>query len=242
MKSAAAPTKVALAHGETLAEKAYAVLRQDIIRGQRTPGERLRIEKLKAIYGIGPSPMREALQRLSSEQLVLAQENRGFSVAPLDLDDFADLNFARVEIEKIALARSIEIGDADWEARVVAADYMMNRADSALQSGAGTLSDDWEAANASFHTSLVSACDSRWLLMTRNNLQDLCERYRRASIRSGLGQRFTGDEHRQITQAVLGRNIALACKLIDQHFTATLSTLSQKQAASGAATPEAINA
>ncbi len=214
--------------GESLTEKAYFALRHDIIRGERAPGERLRIEKLKSIYGVGPSPLREALQKLSSEKLVLAQENRGFSVAPLDLGDFADLNFARVEVEKIALARSIALGDSAWEARVVAADYVMRRADTALESGADGVSDDWEQANAAFHTALVSACDSRWLLMTRNNLQDLCERYRRASMRSGQGQRFTGDEHREITQAVLDRNSTRACELLAQHFTATLSTLSRQ--------------
>jgi GntR family carbon starvation induced transcriptional regulator len=212
--------------GESLTEKAYTLLRQDIIRGERAPGERLRIEKLKTIYGIGPTPIREALQKLSIERLVLAQENRGFCVAPLDLSDFADLNFARVEIEKIALRRSMTVGDAAWEGQVVAAAYLMARADAQLQADGQGVSDAWEQANATFHTALVAACDSNWLLMARRNLQDMCERYRRASIHSGMGHRFTGDEHRQITEAVLARDADLACRLIDKHFTDTLSNLS----------------
>lgn len=215
--------------GESLAEKAYGLLRQDIIRGRRAPGERLRIEKLKSIYGIGPTPIREALQKLSIEHLVLAQENRGFSVAPLDLEDFADLNFARVEIEKIALTRSMKLGDSAWEGQVVAAAYLMTRADAQLQADGQGVSDAWEQANAAFHTALVAACDSRWLLMTRRNLQDMCERYRRASIRSGIGHRFTGDEHQHITEAVLARNTNLACNLIEKHFSDTLTALSEHE-------------
>lgn len=46
---------------DTLADVAYKRLRRDIIIGDRPPGERLRIEKLKAIYGIGPTPLREAM-------------------------------------------------------------------------------------------------------------------------------------------------------------------------------------
>lgn len=241
MNFATPASEAAVAGGETLAEKAYAQLRRDIIRGVRAPGERLRIEKLKSIYGIGPTPLREAMQRLSSEQLVVAQENRGFAVAPLDLGDFADLNLARVEIEKIALARSMAVGDSDWEARVVAADYVMRRADDLLGTAGNEPHDDWEAANSAFHNALVSACDSRWLLMTRNNLQDLCERYRRASIRTGAGLRFTGDEHRQITQAVLGRDTATACSLIDKHFNATLNTLSESHARGPSAKPALAN-
>ena len=41
---------------ESLAESAYKRLREDIIRGVRYAGERLRIEKLKGIYGMGRRP------------------------------------------------------------------------------------------------------------------------------------------------------------------------------------------
>ena len=216
---------------DSLADSAYRRLRADIIRGVRGAGERLRIEKLKSIYGMGPTPLREALQRLSSEQLVLAQENRGFVVAPLDLADFADLNFARAEIEKIALRRAISIGSTDWEGQVVAASYVMAKADARLAAYDSIQHDDeWERANTAFHTAMVSACDSRWLLMTRGRLHDMCERYRRASLHSETGHRSTADEHREIAQAVLARDAERACSLTDQHFVATLDILMKKPA------------
>jgi GntR family transcriptional regulator, carbon starvation induced regulator len=215
---------------ESLAEVSYRLLREDIIRGVRYAGERLRIEKLKTIYGVGPTPLREALQRLSSEQLVEAQENRGFIVAQMDLTDFADLNFARTEIEKIALRRSILLGGHEWESRVVAATYMMAKADARL-SDEDTLGhdDEWESANNAFHSAMVSACDSRWLLMTRGRLQDMCERYRRASLHSTLGHRSTANEHCQISEAVLAKDADRACMLTTQHFVATLNILLEKQ-------------
>lgn len=222
----------------SLAEQAYRLLRADIIRGVRPPAERLRIEKLKTIYGIGPTPIREALQKLSIERLVLAQENRGFSVSPLDLADFADLNIARAEIEKIGLRRSIEFGDRAWEARVVAASYLMAKADDQLADGK-SVSDDWEHANSEFHLAMVSACGSRWLLMTRQGLQDMCERYRRSSIHQGLGRRFTGGEHREIADAVLKRDAERACRLTERHFMATLQTLSERDRPVASAPPGA---
>ena len=79
-------TSVWVDTGETLAQAAYRALREDIIRGTRPPRERLRIEKLKALYHVGPTPLREALQMLAAEQLVTATGNRGFTVAPLDFD------------------------------------------------------------------------------------------------------------------------------------------------------------
>ena len=59
---------------ESMAQRAYRLIRADIISGARDPGERLRIDMLKTVYDIGPTPLREALQKLSTEGLVLALE------------------------------------------------------------------------------------------------------------------------------------------------------------------------
>jgi DNA-binding GntR family transcriptional regulator len=214
--------------GETLAEAAYRALRVDIIRGRRPPGERLRIEKIKAIYGIGPTPLREALQRLSSERLVIAEGNRGFTVARLDPAEFADLNIARTALEKEALRLSIARGDDAWEARVVAASYLMQKEDAALAGSRDGVPDSWERANAAFHSAMVSACGSTWLLRMRAGLHDLCERYRRASVYQKLGARDLTSEHSDISRAVLERDAGLACSLTERHFALTASVLTDE--------------
>lgn len=208
----------------TLVEAGYRRLRRDIITGLRPPGERLRIEKLKAIYGIGPTPMREALQKLSQDGLVMTEGNRGFSVAPLDPAEFEDLNIARTAIEMEALRLSIARGGDTWEGRVVAAGYLMAKEDAAL-AGAVDVPDSWERANAEFHASLVAACGSGWLLRVRAGLHDHCERFRRASVYQRLGSRDLGAEHVAIAEAVLARDADRACALTEQHFALTAATL-----------------
>lgn len=203
--------------GSTLAETAWLRLRQDIIAGTRAPGERLRIDRLRALYGIGPSPLREALQRLLAEGLVLASGNRGFTVAPLDADEFADVTVARVAVEREALRLSLLKGGNAWEAEVVSASYLMAKAD--RETAPGT--DDWEAANAAFHRAMVSACGSRWLLLVRDRLQTVAERYRRASVGSARGKRDLGAEHAAIAEAVLARKVGLACDLTEAHYNRT---------------------
>jgi DNA-binding GntR family transcriptional regulator len=211
--------------GETLAQAAYRTLRDDIIRGIRGPGERLRIERLKSLYAVGPTPLREALQKLSRDGLVTAEGNRGFSVAPLDPDEFADLNRARTAIEKEALRLSIAQGGDEWEARVVAAGHIMRKEDTALAAQNAAVPDSWERANAEFHTAMVSACGSRWLLRVRAGLHDLCERYRRASVYRQLGARDLKAEHEAIAEAALSRDAEAACTLTERHFAATAATL-----------------
>lgn len=220
------PTSVTLDGGNTLAQAACKALRVDIIRGVRSPGERLRIEKLKTIYNVGPTPLREALQMLAADQLVLAEGNRGFTVAPLDLKEFEDLNRARTAVETAALRLSIADGGTDWEAGVVAASYVMKKEDAALLQAQDGVTDAWEQANSAFHTAIVSACGSRWLLRVRRGLHDQCERYRRASVYRKRGERDLNAEHQAIADAALARNVDLACELTERHFALTASLLS----------------
>ena len=213
--------------GETLVDAAYRRLRHDIIDGTRTAGERLRIEKLKRLYRIGPTPLREALQKLAQDGLVVTEGNRGFAVAPVDPAEFEDLNLARTVVEREALRLSIARGGDDWEARVVAASYIMSKEDAALAKMQGPVPDNWERANAEFHLALVSACGSEWLLRVRAGLHDHCERFRRASVHLKGGSRNLGEEHAEIARAALDRDADRACDLTERHFARTAAALAE---------------
>lgn len=221
-------SKSALLDGETLAQSAYRALRSDIICGVRAPGERLRIARLSDIYNVGPTPLREALQRLGAEDLVVSEGNRGFAVAPVDPAEFDDLNIARIAVEKEALRLSIAKGNADWEAGVVAARHLMERADTALASSTEGAHEQWEAANSRFHRAMVAACGSNWLLQTRSHLHALCERYRLVAISDSRSRRGLQSEHKAIADAVLDRDAELACELTTQHYERTAHSLFQQ--------------
>lgn len=213
--------------GQTLADEAYRAIKADIVRGIRHPGERLRIEKMRAIYNIGPTPLREALQRLSADRLVVVEGNRGFAVATFDPKEFDDLNTARIAVDKAALRLSLQHGGIEWESGVVAAAYVMEREDMALTGSSGLVPDSWEQANAAFHASLVAACGSNWLLWTRSHLHDLCERYRRAAVSQGAGDRALYVEHSELAMSALARDADLVCELTERHYSRTAQVFQQ---------------
>lgn len=213
--------------GQTLADEAYRAIKADIVRGVRGPGERLRIERLRTIYNIGPTPLREALQRLSADRLVITEGNRGFAVAPFDAEEFTDLNTARIAVEKEALRLSLAKGGIDWESGVVAAAYVMEREDRALPDIVGPVPDSWEQANGAFHGALVAACGSKWLLWTRAHLHDLCERYRRAAVANASGNRALHMEHSELAMAALARDAEAVCALTERHYSRTAQIFEQ---------------
>ena len=101
----------------------------------------------------------------------------------------------------------------------------MRKQDDALAQSTSGVPDAWEAANTGFHTALVAACGSRWLLKLRASLHDQCARYRRASVYQKLGQRDLCVEHQAISEAVLARDADRACDLMTLHFALTAAGL-----------------
>jgi DNA-binding GntR family transcriptional regulator len=95
----------------SLVEVAYVRLRSDVIHGALAPGEKLRIEELRAKYGLGATPLREALSRLSAVGLVEASAQRGFRVSRVSVEDLDDVTENRVRLECDLLRDSIAHGD-----------------------------------------------------------------------------------------------------------------------------------
>lgn len=77
--------------GRSLTTQAFGRLRADILTGQLSPGERLRIQALSEQYNLGATAIREALSRLVSDGFVESEDQRGFCVAPVSRDELVDL-------------------------------------------------------------------------------------------------------------------------------------------------------
>ena len=117
----------ATAGAATAASAAYERLRTDIIRGELAPGEKLRVQSISQRYRSGSIPVREALNRLSSESLVAYSNQRGFCVASISEQDLFELTKTRAWLYEIALRESIAHGDAAWEEGVLLAYHRLSK-------------------------------------------------------------------------------------------------------------------
>jgi len=203
--------------GRTLAAAAFSRIRADILSSKLLPGARLRFEPLKKAYGVGLSPLREALSRLVVSGLVTAEGQRGFRVAPASIEDIQDISNVRTNVECLAFRQSIERGDDQWQADVVAAHYRLNLL---VERNATEPVDEelWEARHREFHLALLQACGSRWLLHMVALLTDQFDRYRRLSVESSLSGKPVSLEHQRIVDAALKRDVDLADRLMKDHI------------------------
>jgi GntR family transcriptional regulator, carbon starvation induced regulator len=202
--------------GRTLASSVLERLRHDILQCRLKPASRLRFAELRLRYGVGTSPLREALMRLASDGLVVLEDHRGFHVAPVSRAKLLDITFMRRELETKALVLCIQNADEAWEGRVVAAYHALSRRRTDRN---GTLDPEWESRHHAFHFALVSGCGSEWLLRFRSILYDQWDRYRRLSIKYAKQDRDFVREHRDLMTAALERDAEAAAFLLNRHIT-----------------------
>lgn len=209
-----------------LTDRAYHMLRAAIVRCEFAPGVRLKVESLSSQYGFSSSPLREALNRLAHEGLVLALDHRGFRVAPIALDALNELTHMRLLLETDALASAIEHGGDEWESRVVAAFHRLSLVERRLNpEGPLALKDDWSDRHKNFHLALFSGSNSTMLLRTAEMFFVQAERYRRFSALHRRTSRFKAAEHQTLMNAALARKKADAIGLLRTHIEKTTENI-----------------
>jgi DNA-binding GntR family transcriptional regulator len=206
----------------TLVSAIYERMRTDIMTGVLKPLEKLRVEHLKTRYQTSSSPIREALNRLTAERLVIQLDQRGFTVAPVSLEDFLELTRTRILINEIATRESIARGNDAWEERIVVALHRLSRIPWILDGDQRRPNPEARKAHRDFHNALIAACGSRWLLDFSDSLFDQAERYRYLSTLSETGaKRDSHAEHRALVDAILARDVSLAVRLSTEHIQLT---------------------
>ncbi|POR56833.1 GntR family transcriptional regulator [Bosea psychrotolerans] len=200
----------------TAGEQAYDRLRADIVFGRLQPGQRLKLERLRLDYGVGISTLREILNRLVPEGLVVAEGQRGFQVAPCSAADLKEIAALRLLLECHAMEQSFQAGDMEWEGRVVAAHHKLARMEAQLLAGDRSNAEPWKRYDWEFHQALVSACGSRALLGLHSGVYDLYLRYQMVFVI--FRGEIAADEHRALLDAALNRQSARAQEILSAHI------------------------
>lgn len=200
----------------TVGEQVWARLREDILSGVLPPGRRLRLDTLKADYGVGVSTLREVLNRLATERLVVAEGQRGFETAPISREDLTEIAELRLLVETHALAASFRTGAVDWEARVVAAYHRLSLLEERMESGDLSVAQTWKRYDWEFHQALIAACGSPTLMQLHGTVFDKYLRYQRIalSFRGGVAAR----EHKLLLECALKRDADGARRILAEHL------------------------
>lgn len=203
----------------------YDKLREDLLSGALKPGQKLQMRFLMEAYRAGQTPLREALNRLTSEGLVEAREQRGFLVSPVSRSELQELTMTRCWLEGLALRKSMEAATPAWEEALVVAHHRLSRTPRSLNPEKFEDNPDWERLHRTFHRTLISQCGSTPLIGFCDHLADQLYRYRRVSIRRAFPSRKVTDEHQAIMTAVMDREVERAVALLERHYQQTADVI-----------------
>ena len=197
----------------------YARIRDDVIVGHFPPGTKLKIEALRERYGLGATPIREALSMLAADGLVERVDQRGFRVAEVTGREFEELLAIRCAVEERALRQSIERGGKEWEDAIVLSRYRLTTTTRVREDGQYDL--DWERCHKAFHMSLVAGCGSNLLLRLSDQFYNENNRYRFVARLNTSARPDVYGEHEDIADAALARDADLAVSLLIRHYKTT---------------------
>lgn len=200
----------------TIASSVYEVLLQDIVQGKLRPGQKLHLHTLKNDYNVGNSPLREALNRLSANGMVVREENKGFHVSPASVEELQELVKTRCWLEEIALRESIKAADDEYDERIVLAYHRLCKA--SQKESQGVISPELEARHSQFHQALLSNCDSKLLEGYCSQLREQTLRYRNLAAVIAYRESNEEKEHQAIQDAIFERNADEAVKLLHAHY------------------------
>ena len=152
----------------SLAEQAYRLLEEQLVTLRLKPGELVAEKDLMELAGIGRTPVREAIQRLSAEGLLQVLPRKGLMVAPLRHTDLCQIVEARRVLERLLVVKATERATEDQ--RLVLRH---------LATEIEAVDDDSEGffrLDQQLNELLEAACDNRFLVNALKAMQGQCRR------------------------------------------------------------------
>ncbi|MGX6448072.1 GntR family transcriptional regulator [Patulibacter sp. S7RM1-6] len=214
----------------TLADQAYEALREAIVAGELSRGEKITERGLALRLQVSPTPVREALRRLEQDRLIERTGPRSVRVADFDDADLVEVSAVEDTLRGLA-ARMAATKATPEQLDAMRAALEAAEAEVARNRGGGPMTPEETAAAAErvfehtreFHRLLDEASNSELVLHLLKMVEafDVAQRrdILRRQLASGeapaLDARFT--EHREIFEAVAAGDEALAEELVLRH-------------------------
>lgn len=184
-------------------------LRDDIIRGEYVPGQRLRLEEIAARFDISTTPVREALRDLEAEGLVTIFPHRGAVVTELSADDLRDIYDVRATLEEMATRLAVpHVTEATLNQMLSYIDQMDNHLGELV-----TL----VKLNHDFHVTLYGVSGRSHLCELTSMLRYRTQHYLHAFISHLGGMPLAQAEHRAIIEACREGEADQAATIIHNH-------------------------
>jgi len=219
----------------SLVDQVTDVVRRSILDGRYRPGETISISELADSLGVSPTPVREALQRLSWDGIMLLRPARTAVVAPLAVEDLHEIYTLRRLVEVWAAARACS--------RLTTEDVDALRSALELFGGLSLGSEEFWARHGAFHRILLGQISPR-VERIINEVSIACERYIRVAYATDAAEKGLDmqEAHAPLVEAAATRSAEAMRAALTEHLDVgerdLVGRVTEILAESGAAEPD----
>ena len=195
-----------------LRDVVFNTLRNAILTGELSPGERLMEIKLADKLGVSRTPIREAIRKLELEGLVVNTPRKGAEVANISAEDLRDVLEVRRSLEVLAIRLAC---DKMTEETL---ELLHENIDAFKHSIDAKATSDIASVDVSFHDIIYKSTGNNRLIQILNNISEQMYSYRFEYIKNKEAWNRLVEEHMNIYEAIKNRDKELAVKSILLHI------------------------
>ncbi len=196
-------------------DEVYQALRQSILSQLFSPGERLQIEEIAGKLGVSLTPVRHAIQQLSTEGPVEIRPRSGTYVAQLTAKDVEETFELRTALECLAAERAVERATDEQVAE-------LRRLLGELARPVATEEDRkrHQRDNRCFHKLLIDSSGNRRLAESYEGMNAHLQIVRVHSQQTGWAERLQVEqaEHEEIVAALEARDVPRLQTAVRNHI------------------------
>lgn len=204
---------------QSLREQTYQVLRSAILSGEFTADSRLVETQIAEKLQVSRTPIREALQQLQKEQLIVADGNGNLRVISFSTEDARNLYRCRSVLEQESVSEACKHATHDQLEKIEA---IIQQAEKAIAQQPNQLTSyQLLHIDYQFHRAIAECSGNPWLAILLDQLFDKMALLRIQTVQRNLQVLEIRSEHRQIYEAITQRNVEQALAAIRDHLTSS---------------------
>jgi DNA-binding GntR family transcriptional regulator len=200
----------------TYSSLSASVLREMVMSGQLKIGERINEVETANALGISRAPLREAIQTLLREGLLVSIPNRGAFVRTYSEDELEDLYELRLAFELHALSLVARRASPEQLKNL---DTLLDETDSQMHQGATPAYPE----KLDFHVRMLQLSQSRELLDGWKSVQQRIALARSRSGHEPARADHAFHQHREVVQHLRDSDVAGAARLLEKHVRESLA-------------------
>lgn len=204
---------------QTVSEQVYNKIKSAILTGEFAPGSRIVQENITQQLNVSRTPVREALQRLSSEGLVTLKPFYGAQVFNLSIENLHEIYDIRILIESYAARKScFLLSDSDID-ELEEMNNLIRDKQNSIQ--------DCMAYDRSFHQAICFASLSDYIIQILESIWNKCDPYKSLYFSSHDNLAHMIVEHDQVISSLRKRDEAAVVDAIKRHLEDVVNKISQ---------------